>query len=167
MRNHPIQNRQYNRGRLLMKISPQLGIRKITAGAGGGSEVMRTFSVMNVQNCSTDGVTESVTAWASSDSQCPSDEHSKKFGRPVTEAMTAGAGSDADISRDECSDLFDRPVTESVTAWARSDTDFTSEEDFEFFSRPVTESMTARAGNDTDYPSGEHLEFGTDRSRSR
>ena len=54
MRNNPIQNRQYNRGRLRMKISPQLGIRNITAGAGGGPEVMRTFPVMNVQNCSTD-----------------------------------------------------------------------------------------------------------------
>ena len=54
MRNHPIQNRQYNRGRLLMKISPQVGIRKITADAGGGPEVMRTFPVMNVHICFTD-----------------------------------------------------------------------------------------------------------------
>ena len=54
MRNHPIQNRQYNRGRLLMKISPQVGIRKITTDAGGGPEVMQTFPVMNVQICLTD-----------------------------------------------------------------------------------------------------------------
>ena len=54
MRNHPIQNRQYNRGRLLMKISPQVGIRKITADDGGGPEVMRTFPVMKVQICSAD-----------------------------------------------------------------------------------------------------------------
>ena len=104
-------------------------------------------------------VTESVTAWARSDSHCPSDELSKNVGRPVTEAMTAGAGSDADISSDEFSDLFDRPVTNSVTAWAGSDKDFASEEDLEFFGRPMTESMTAWAGSDTDYLSGEHLEF--------
>ena len=54
MRNNSIQNRQYNRGRLLMKIFPQIGIRKITAGAGGGPEVMRTFPAINVQDCSTD-----------------------------------------------------------------------------------------------------------------
>ena len=41
-------------GRLLMKISPQVGIRKITADAGGGPEVMRTFPGTNVQICLTD-----------------------------------------------------------------------------------------------------------------
>ena len=98
MRNHPIQNRQYNRGRLLMKISPQVGIRKITTDAGGGPEVMQTFPVMNVH--------------------FPSDEHSKNFGRPVTEAMTAWAGSDTDFPSGEHLEFCDRPVTESVTARA-------------------------------------------------
>ena len=41
-------------GWLMMKIAPQVGTRKITADAGGGPEVMRTFPVMNVQICSTD-----------------------------------------------------------------------------------------------------------------
>ena len=54
IRNHPIRNRQYNRGRLLMKISPQLVIRKMTVGVGGGPEVIRTLPVMKSQFCLTD-----------------------------------------------------------------------------------------------------------------
>ena len=109
-----------DRGRLLMKISPQLGIRKMTAGAEGGPEVIRTFPVMKVQNCSTDRFTESATAWAGRNYHCPSDEYGENVGRPVTEAMTARAENDANISSDEYSDLFDRPVREWMTARAGS-----------------------------------------------
>ena len=37
-----------------MKISPQLGIRKMTAGVGGGPEAIRTLPVMKSRICSTD-----------------------------------------------------------------------------------------------------------------
>ena len=106
-------------------------------------------------------VTESVTAWAGSDTDYPSGEHFNFFKQPVTESVTAReadteeplvinvstvtiAGSDKDISSDEDSTEFDRPVTESATAWAGSDTDRPSGEQLKMFSRPVTESVTAR-----------------------
>ena len=124
-------------------------------------------------------VTESVTAWAGSDTDLPSDEHSEFFDRPVTDSVTAQIGSYTDFPNGEHSEFVDRRVTESVTAQAESDTSFPSGEDSEFFDRPVTESVTARAADtvqilvihvstvtteqselsDTDVPSGEDSEF--------
>ena len=99
MRNHPIQNRQYNRGRLLMKISPQLGIGKDNRGRRRRTGSDEDISSDECSKVFERPVTESVTAWAGRDSHCPSDEHSKNFGRPVTEAITARAGSDADKNK--------------------------------------------------------------------
>ena len=96
-----------------MKISPQLRIRKITADARGGPEVIRTFPVMKIQICSTERS-------RSRRRHGLSDEYWTNFGRPVTEAMTEMAGNYANISRDKCSDLFDQLVRESMTAWAGS-----------------------------------------------
>ena len=53
-RNHPSWNRHYNRGRMPMKISPRVGIRKITMDPRSGPEVIRTFPVVNIHNFSTD-----------------------------------------------------------------------------------------------------------------
>ena len=39
---------------MMMKIAPQSGIRKITADAGGGLELIRTFPVMKSRICATD-----------------------------------------------------------------------------------------------------------------
>ena len=84
-----------------MKISPQLGIRKITADAGSDKDI----SSDEDSNLFDRPVTESATAWAGRDSHGPSDEYWTNFGRPVMEAMTEMAGNDASISRDECSDF--------------------------------------------------------------
>ena len=100
-----------------------------------------------------------MTARARSDTDFPSDEHSKFFGRPVTESVTARAGSDTNFHSEEHSEFFGRPVTESVMSRAGSDTDFPRDKHSEFFGRPVTESVTAQAGSDTDYTKGEYSEF--------
>ena len=113
-------------------------------------------------------VTESVTAWAGSDTDYPSGEHLKNFKQPVTESVTAReadteepllinvstvtiAGSYKDISSDEDSTEFDRPGTESATAWSGSDPDRPSGEHLKMFNRPITESVTARE-EDTEEP---------------
>ena len=54
IRNHPNWNRRINRGRLLMTISPNRGINRLTADAGHVPEVIRTFQVMRIRMCSTD-----------------------------------------------------------------------------------------------------------------
>ena len=74
-----------------MKISPHVGIRKITTDA---------------------------TARAGSVADFSSGEHSENFDRLVTESVMARAGSDTDCPSGEHSEFFDRPVTESVTARA-------------------------------------------------
>ena len=121
-------------------------------------------------------VTESVTAWAGSDTDHPSGEHLKFSNRPVTESVTAReadteeplvinvstvtiSGSDKDISSDKDSKVFDQPFTEPVTSRAGSDTDLPSHEHSEFFGRPVTDSVTAQTGSYTDFPNGKHSEF--------
>ena len=102
---------------------------------------------------------ESVTAWAGSDTDFPSGEHSELVDRPVTESVTTWPGIDTDFISDEHSELVNRPVTESVTARDGSDTDFSSSEHSEFVDQPVTESVSVRAGSDTDFHSDEHSEF--------
>ena len=54
IRNHPNWNRRFNRGRLLMTISPNRGIKRLTADAGHVPEVIKTFQVMKIRICSTD-----------------------------------------------------------------------------------------------------------------
>ena len=53
--------------------------------------MIQTFPAVNIQNFFGRPVTESVTAWAGSDTDFPSGEHSEFFDRPVTESVTARA----------------------------------------------------------------------------
>ena len=100
-----------------MRISPRVGIRKITMDPRSRPEVIHTFPVGTFRIFRRP-VTESVTARAGSDTDFPSGKHSEFFDRP--------AGSDTDFPNGNDSEFFGRPVTESVTARAGSGTDFPS-----------------------------------------
>ena len=80
----PVRNRRCSRRRMPMRISPRVGITKITRDPRSRPEVIHTF---------------------------PGGEDSGPFGRPVTESVTARTGSDTDFHNDEHSEFFGRPVT--------------------------------------------------------
>ena len=92
-----------------MKISPQLG----------RPEVIRTFSVMKVQNCMTDRSRSRRRHGPGEILIAPVINLKKQFGRRVTEAMTTRARNYVNISCKEMSDLFNQ-FREWMTAQAES-----------------------------------------------